>query len=64
MMGTPTVLVGIPPVTVMPVTEILMIVLMSLPNVVALGVPTTLPTTSDVVVTLPAMAAALKPDAI
>ena len=64
MMGTPTVLVGIHPVTVIPITEILMIVLMSLPNVVALGVPTTLPTTSDVVVTLPAMAAALKPGAV
>lgn len=37
---------------------------MSLPNVVALGIPTALPTTSDVVVTLPATIAALKPSAI
>lgn len=65
MMGTPTVFVGIPPVIVMAVIEATLIVLIALlPNVVALGVPTALPTTSDVVVTLAATTAALKPGAI
>lgn len=61
MIGTPTVLVGIPPVLINSIILKTLIVLRVLPNVVAFGAPTELPTTREVVVTPLAIAVALKP---
>ena len=61
--GTPTVVVGIPPVMVREPVAAPSVGTPSMAPPIVFGAPNALPTTSDVVVTLPAIAPAVKPGA-